>query len=76
MSEEYGKVIQVVGPIIDVQFRNQHLPELLTALEVQIGDGKKLVVEVAQHIGDDVVRCVSMGRISPRNAGNFNRKTN
>ena len=61
MSEEYGKVIQVVGPIIDVQFRNQHLPELLTALEVQIGDGKKLVVEVAQHIGDDVVRCVSMG---------------
>ncbi|MBE6135673.1 MAG: F0F1 ATP synthase subunit beta [Erysipelotrichaceae bacterium] len=61
MSEENGKIIQVVGPIIDVQFRNQHLPELLTALEVDRGEGQKLVVEVAQHIGDDVVRCVSMG---------------
>ena len=61
MSEIKGKVIQVVGPIIDVQFRNEHLPELLTALEVDRGEGQKLVVEVAQHIGDDVVRCVSMG---------------
>ena len=61
MNELKGKIIQVVGPIIDVQFRDQHLPELLTALEVDRGEGKKLVVEVAQHIGDDVVRCVSMG---------------
>ena len=61
MSENKGKIIQVVGPIIDVQFHNQHLPELLTALEIDRGEGNKLVVEVAQHIGDDVVRCVSMG---------------
>ena len=56
-----GKIVQVVGPIIDVEFANQHLPELLTALEIDLGNDKKLTVEVAQHIGDDVVRAVSMG---------------
>lgn len=56
-----GKIIQVVGPIVDVQFKDQHLPELLTALEVNFDDGHKLTIEVAQHIGDDVVRTVSMG---------------
>ena len=56
-----GKIVQVVGPIIDVEFANQHLPELLTALKIELGDGKHLIVEVAQHIGDDVVRAVSMG---------------
>ena len=56
-----GKIVQVIGPIIDVQFANEHLPELLTALTVDLGKGKKLTIEVAQHIGDDVVRAVSMG---------------
>ena len=56
-----GKIVQVVGPIIDVEFSNQHLPELLTALTIDLGEGKKLTIEVAQHIGDDVVRAVSMG---------------
>ena len=56
-----GKIVQVVGPIIDVEFANQHLPELLTALTIDLGDNKKLTIEVAQHIGDDVVRAVSMG---------------
>ena len=56
-----GKIVQVVGPIIDVEFANQHLPELLTALTIDLGYGKKLTIEVAQHIGDDVVRAVSMG---------------
>ena len=56
-----GQIIQVVGPIVDVRFKDEHLPELLTALEVQLPEGKKLIVEVAQHIGDDVVRAVSMG---------------
>ena len=59
--ENKGKIIQVVGPIVDVEFKDQHLPELLTALEIPLPDGHKLVVEVAQHIGDDVVRSVSMG---------------
>ena len=56
-----GKIVQVVGPIVDVEFKGQHLPELLTALKINLGEGKTLTVEVAQHIGDDVVRSVSMG---------------
>ncbi len=56
-----GKIVQVVGPIIDVEFANQHLPELLTALIIPLEKDKTLTIEVAQHIGDDVVRAVSMG---------------
>ena len=56
-----GKIVQVVGPIIDVEFENQHLPELLTALVINLEGDKTLTIEVAQHIGDDVVRAVSMG---------------
>ncbi|MCQ2796598.1 MAG: F0F1 ATP synthase subunit beta [Bacilli bacterium] len=55
-----GKVVQAVGPIIDVKFDDGHLPSLLTALEID-NQKNKLVIEVAQHIGDDVVRCVAMG---------------
>ena len=56
-----GQIVQVVGPIVDVRFKDQHLPELLTALGIPLDKENKLTVEVAQHIGDDVVRCVSMG---------------
>lgn len=56
-----GKIVQIVGPIIDVSFEDEHLPELLTALKIEMEKGKVLTCEVAQHIGDDVVRCVSMG---------------
>ena len=55
-----GKVVQAVGPIIDVRFKDEQLPELLTALEVVLSDTNKLTIEVAQHIGDDVVRCIAM----------------
>ena len=58
--ENLGKIVQVQGPIVDVRFSN-HMPELLTAIEIPLANGDKLVVEVAQHIGDDIVRCVSMG---------------
>ena len=61
MKDTKGKIVQVVGPIVDVQFIDQHLPELLTALKIDLGNKKTLTIEVAQHIGDDVVRCVSMG---------------
>ena len=54
-----GKVVQVMGAVIDVRFEDGHLPALLNAIEVEHGD-KKLVVEVAQHLGDDVVRCIAM----------------
>ncbi|MCQ2087114.1 MAG: F0F1 ATP synthase subunit beta [Bacilli bacterium] len=60
-KESIGKIIRVVGPVVDVQFKDQHLPELLTALEITFEDKHTLVIEVAQHIGDDVVRCISMG---------------
>lgn len=58
---EVGKIVQIVGPIVDVRFSDKHLPALLTALHIKRQDGAILTVEVAQHIGDDVVRCVSMG---------------
>ncbi len=54
-----GKVTQVVGPVIDVRFADEELPELLSAIEIE-WDGKKLTAEVAQHIGDNVVRCIAM----------------
>ena len=56
-----GIVKQVVGPVVDVQFKDQHLPELLTALIIPLGKDKSLTIEVVQHIGDDAVRCISMG---------------
>ncbi len=56
-----GKVVQAVGPIIDVRFPDNHLPELLTALIVKLPTNATLTIEVAQHIGDDTVRCVAMG---------------
>ena len=60
-KDNKGIVVQAVGPIIDVRFDDNNLPELLTALLIKLPDGKVLTVEVAQHIGDDVVRCVAMG---------------
>ncbi len=54
-----GFVVQVIGPVVDVRFEEGYLPELLGALEID-NHGKKLVVEVAQHIGDNVVRCIAM----------------
>ena len=55
-----GKIIQIQGPIVDVRFVD-HMPELLTAIDIPLANDSKLVVEVAQHIGDDICRCVSMG---------------
>ena len=54
-----GRIIKVIGPVIDIKFEDGHLPKLLNALEIQNGE-KKLTVEAAQHIGDNVVRCIAM----------------
>ena len=54
-----GTVVQVIGPVLDIRFGDGELPQLLNAVEVENGE-KKLVVEVAQHVGDDVVRCIAM----------------
>ncbi|MGN1479515.1 MAG: F0F1 ATP synthase subunit beta [Acutalibacteraceae bacterium] len=60
MSEKHiGKITEVVGPVIDIRFEDGELPEILNAVEID-NHGKKLVVEVAQHLGDNVVRCVAM----------------
>ena len=60
MSEKHtGKIIQVTGPVLDIRFGEGELPQLLNAIEITVGD-RKLIAEVAQQIGDDVVRCVAM----------------
>ena len=55
-----GKIVSIVGVVLDVKFENENsLPNLLNALVIKLGD-KEIVAEVAQHIGDDTVRCISM----------------
>ena len=54
-----GKIIQIIGPVLDIRFDNGHLPDLLNAIEIDY-EGKKVVCEVAQQLGDDVVRCIAM----------------
>ena len=55
-----GKIVQIIGPVLDIKFSPEHLPELYNAITIQADSGK-LTVEVAQHLGDDVVRCIAMG---------------
>ena len=56
-----GKVVEIRGPVVDVRFPRDELPDLLTALRiVDAQQDINLVVEVAQHLGDDIVRCVAM----------------
>ena len=54
-----GTVIQIMGPVLDIRFEEGCMPKLLNAVEIELS-GEKLVCEVAQHIGDNVARCVSM----------------
>ena len=56
-----GKITQVIGAVIDIKFTDGNLPEINSAINIKTNDGGKLVVEVAQHLGDDVVRCIAMG---------------
>ncbi len=58
--QNIGKIVQIIGAVVDVRFAKDALPKLLNALTVEL-NGKQLVIEVAQHIGDDIVRCISMG---------------
>ena len=59
MANVKGTVIQVMGPVLDIRFSEENLPELLTAIEIPNGD-TTIIAEVAQHIGDNVVRCIAM----------------
>ena len=58
-KKHIGKVTEVIGPVIDIRFKDGELPQILNAVEID-NNGKRLVVEVAQHIGDNVVRCIAM----------------
>ena len=56
-----GKITQVISAVLDIKFSEGHLPEINEAIEIPLADDKKLVVEVAQHLGDDTVKCIAMG---------------
>ncbi|MCI8600880.1 MAG: F0F1 ATP synthase subunit beta [Oscillospiraceae bacterium] len=58
-EQNIGKVIQIIGPVLDIRFPADHLPNLLNAIHLQL-DGRTIVAEVAQHIGSDTVRCIAM----------------
>ena len=54
-----GIIHQIIGPVIDIKFEPEHLPDLLNAINIEIDD-RTIVAEIAQHIGDDIVRCVAL----------------
>lgn len=62
MSANYGTVTQVIGPVIDVSFEGgkENIPPIYTALKVERDNGEELILEVEQHIGENIVRCVAM----------------
>ncbi len=62
MSEIFGTVTQVIGPVIDVSFEGgkDNIPPIYSALKVERDNGEELILEVEQHIGEDIVRCVAM----------------
>lgn len=60
-EKNIGKITQIIGAVLDIKYADGHLPEINEAIEITRQDNTKLVVEVAQHLGDDVVRCIAMG---------------
>ena len=63
MSKNIGKIVQVIGAVVDVEFSDGNLPNILTALEINNpnnADAPNLVCEVAQHLGDNIVRTIAM----------------
>lgn len=60
-EKNMGHITQIIGAVLDIKFSQGHLPEINEAVKVPTGDGTVLTVEVAQHLGDDTVRCIAMG---------------
>ena len=60
-QKNIGKITQIIGAVLDVKYAEGNLPQINEAIEIVRQDGSKLVVEVAQHLGDDIVRCIAMG---------------
>ena len=55
-----GKIVQVIGPVVDIRFASDHLPSIKKAITIKGTDGTEMTAEAAQHIGDDIVRCIAM----------------
>ncbi len=72
MSDNFGKIAQVIGPVVDVTFDGKEniLPPIFTALKVDRSDGSQLILEVEQHIGEETVRCVAMDSTDGLQRGN------
>ena len=60
-EKNIGKITQIISAVIDIKFTEGNLPEINSAINIKTNDGSKLVVEVAQHLGDDTVRCIALG---------------
>ncbi len=60
MAQNIGHIVQIIGAVLDIKFSPQNLPALYNAINIKRQDGEMLVVEVALHLGDDVVRCIAM----------------
>ena len=58
-EKHIGKVIQITGPVLDIRFKEGELPDLKNAIEI-FSEGRRVVAEVAQQVGDDVVRCIAI----------------
>src|SRR5438874_11111751 len=59
-AKDVGKIVQIIGPVLDVQFEEGHLPKIYDALVVKREDGGEIVAEVQQHLGNNWVRAVAM----------------
>ena len=60
MADNVGKIVQIIGPVIDIQFKEGYLPRIFNAIEIKGNDDHIIYAEVEQHIGDDIVRAISM----------------
>ena len=60
-EKNIGKITQIIGAVLDIKFQDSELPEINSAINITRSNGECLVVEVAQHLGDDTVRCIAMG---------------
>ncbi|MCQ2422207.1 MAG: F0F1 ATP synthase subunit beta [Lachnospiraceae bacterium] len=61
MATNIGKITQIISAVLDIKFDDGNLPEIYDAIKIRRKNGEELIVEVAQHLGDDTVRCIAMG---------------
>ena len=59
-DKNVGKITQIISAVLDIKFQEGALPEINDAIKIPLKDGNELVVEVAQHLGDDTVRCIAI----------------